>query len=63
MDKFLDVKNKVMQMGYHTYHIEDIIKENIGHANLNDIGISGRQRLITVFEEYIEFANKCKKVK
>jgi hypothetical protein len=63
MDMFLELKNKMSQLGYPNYQIENMIKENLGRTNINDIGIDERKRLIAFFEEYIVFANKCKKVK
>lgn len=55
-----ELKNQLMDLGYHSFQIDSIVKEAAGRVNGN-IDAAQAACVIESLEDYLHFALKCKK--
>jgi hypothetical protein len=53
------LKKQMLELGYHQFQIDSVIKETIGSVRVENISLSQQQELITALEYYIGFARRC----
>ncbi|CQR70110.1 hypothetical protein SOV_29440 [Sporomusa ovata DSM 2662] len=53
------LKNQLLELGYHQFQIDGVIKETTGSVWVENISLSLQQELITALEYYIGFAGRC----
>ncbi len=58
--RIADLKQEILDAGYHPVQVNDMIKEIIGKIGLANITFEQSCELIESLEYYCEFSKKCK---
>lgn len=62
LSRIEELKEQLLALGYCKSQLRTIIQDSIGKADLKSISPAQGEQLVTVLEDYIEFATACKAV-